>query len=193
MADSYLAELKEKVKNPHLRKYFEDKLQAGSPVNAVGSAGTLTLDTQPTAGDTMTIGNKTYTFTADGTASADGEIDVGADLADCKTLIPAAINGSDGINTAHTQVTAGAFSGDDMVITATTKGVAGDLLATTETFTAGTNVFDDVTLGTTTAGVNGDIGLTTDKYYDSSYLYFLIADNTIADNNWRRISLGSAY
>lgn len=193
MADSYLTLLTQKVKNKNLRDYFRYMFASGTPVNAVASQGTLTMDTQPTAGDTMTIGTKVYTFTADGTAAADGEIDVGADLADAKTLVVAAINGTDGINTAHTLVTAAAFATNDMVITAKTKGVAGDLIATTETFTAGTNVFDAATLGTTTAGVNGTIGTAGQMKYNTTYLYFCSADNTIADANWRRISLGSAY
>lgn len=187
MADSYLALLQQKVKNPNLSKYFEYMFSPGTPVNAVASAGTLTMDTQPTADDTMTIGTKTYTFTADGTADEDGEIDVGADLADAKTLVVAAINGTDGNNTAHTQVTAAAFSGDDCVITASTKGTAGDDIATTETFTAGTNVFDAATLGTTTAGVDGTVGTAGQMKYDTSYLYVCGADNAIADANWLRM------
>jgi hypothetical protein len=119
---------------------------------AAKAQGTLTLPTQPTVGDTMTIGSKVYTFTTDETAAADGEIDVGADLADAKTLIVAAINGTDGINTAHTQVSAADFAGNDCVITALIGGTAGNAIATTETFTAVGNVFDATSLGTTTAG-----------------------------------------
>lgn len=184
----------EKIKNPQIQDFIlNDLLEEQTPVNAVASQGTLTMDTQPTADDTMTIGTKTYTFTADGTAAEDGEIDVGADLADAKTLVVAAINGTDSINTAHTQVTAAAFVGDDMVITASTKGVAGDLIATTETFTAETNVFDEATLGTTTAGVNGTLGTANQVCQDASYLYVCIAENSISGANWRRITLGSAY
>lgn len=126
-------------------------------VVAVAAQGTLTVDTQPLADDTMTIGTKEYTFMADGTASADGEIDVGADLADVKTLIVAAINGTDGINTAHTLVTAGDFDSNDCVLTASSVGTSGNSIATTETFSAETNVFDAATLGTTTAGVDETI------------------------------------
>lgn len=199
---------KYKIRNPFMRKVFEDifaglteidlalddfKLDTATPVNAVASQGTLTVDTQPTVGDTITIGTKTYTVTTDGTASSDGEVDAGADLADFKTLIVAAINGTDGINTAHTQVTAAAFSGDDCVITASTKGTSGDSIATTETFTTGTNTFDGNTLGTTTAGVDGTVGAQWEVKVDSSYLYVCIATNTVSGTNWRRVSLGSTY
>jgi len=226
------------------------------------SQGTLTIDTQPTAGNTMTIGTKVYTFVPVGTANADGEVSVGTDLATAKTAIVAAINGTDSVNTAHTQVTAAAFAVNNCVITALIGGVAGDLIATTETFTAGSNIFDAVTLGTTTAGVdcvqadavtalalaittsdtqgvgavdgagdtvvltvdtkgvagnsiattetmangafaqvtltggvNGTVGTVVGQivHYDSTYLYYLNAANTISDNNWRRITKGSVY
>src|SRR3972149_695770 len=121
---------------------------------STASAGTLTITDQPTAGDTMTIGTKVYTFVPDGTANADGEVSVGTDLASSKVNIVAAINGTDGISTAHTLISAGAFAVNDCVITAFVGGVAGDLIASTETFTAVTNVFDAGTLGTTVAGVD---------------------------------------
>ncbi|MEA3227208.1 MAG: hypothetical protein U9Q07_14760 [Planctomycetota bacterium] len=224
------------------------------------SAATLTVDTQPTAGDDMTIGSKTYTFVPDGTANADGEITVGTDLATAQAAIVAAINGSDGNNNAHTQVSAAAFAVNASVITALVGGTAGDSIASTENFTAGSNIFDAVTLGTTAAGadctaanavtalvtsvtandtegvgaadgagdtvdltadtkgtaansiatteamangsfgavtlesgVDGTVGAQWDMKVDSSYLYVCIATNTIADANWRRVSLGTAY
>jgi hypothetical protein len=42
-------------------------------------------------------------------------------------------------------------------------------------------------------GVDGTVALEGDMYRDASYLYVAVADNTVADGNWRRISLGSAY
>ena len=155
--------------------------------------GTLTIDAQVTADDTMTIGTKTYTFVADGTAASDGEINVGSDEADGKTDIVAAINGTDGYNVANTLVTAGTFSGDDLVLTAKTKGIAGDEIVTTETFTNAANEFDATTLGTTTAGVNATQGKQGQTQQDSSYWYLCIADNTINDTNWRRFAVGSVY
>lgn len=125
---------------------------------ATASQGTLTVDTQPIIGDTFTIGvgagSKVYTFVAELDADADGEVGIGADLAAAQLNIVAAINGTDGFNVAHTQVTAGAFAADDSIITAIVPGTPGDLIATTETFFAATNIFDAATLGTTTAGVD---------------------------------------
>lgn len=119
-------------------------------VNINASSGkaavVLTVDTKPTAGDTFTLGSKTYIFVPAGTANADGEISIGADLAAAKLNIVAAINGTDGFNTAHTLVTAAAFVANNCTITAIIGGTAGNSIASTETFTAGTNIFAAVTL-----------------------------------------------
>lgn len=115
--------------------------------NATKSHGTLTMDTQPLAGDKVTIGEKIYTFVPVGTDTADGEVSIGADLAEAKVNIVAAINGTDEINTPHPLVSAADFVVNDCVITALIGGVAGDAIATTEAFTAGTNIFVSVTLG----------------------------------------------
>lgn len=120
---------------------------------ATASEGTLTVDTQPTADDTMTIGATTYTFKA--AVSATTHIAIGANLAATQANIVARINGTDQfVGVKNASVSAAAFSSNDCVLTARKPGVAGDSIATTETFTAGTNVFDAATLGTTTAGVD---------------------------------------
>ena len=113
----------------------------------VKASGTLTVDTQPTNGDTLTIGAKTYIFVPVGTANADGEISIGADLAGAQAAIVAAINGTDGHNTANTSATAGAFAANASTITALIGGTVGNAIVTTETFTAGTNIFAAATLG----------------------------------------------
>ena len=113
----------------------------------VKASGTLTVDTQPTNGDTLTIGAKTYIFVPVGTANADGEISIGADLAGAQAAIVAAINGTDGHNTANVSATAGAFAANASTITALIGGTVGNSIATTETFTAGTNIFAAATLG----------------------------------------------
>lgn len=122
--------------------------------SATASQGTLTIDTQITNTNTMTIGTTVYTFVTDGTEASAGEVSIGTDLATCQANLVAAVNGTDALNSPHPLVTIGNFVADDAIITAISGGVAGDLIATTETFTAGTNVFDGLTLGTTTAGVD---------------------------------------
>lgn len=131
--------------------------------STVAAQGTLTVDTLPTAGDTMTIGNTTYTFVASGDFDTAGEIPIAAgDLAATKVSIVDAINGDDGVNTANAEASAAAFVGNDCVLTALQPGTAGNSVDTTETFTAGTNVFDAATLGTTTAGVDPTAGEASD-------------------------------
>ena len=110
------------------------------------SSGTLTIDTQPTSANTMTIGTKVYTFVPVGTDTADGEVSIGADLAGAKEAIVAAINGKDDVNEAHPLVSAGTFVNNDCTITALIGGVSGDAIATEGTFTAGTNIFGGTAL-----------------------------------------------
>lgn len=225
----------------------------------------LTVDTQPTLGDTFTIGTKTFTIVPLDSANGEGDVGLGASLAATQANILAAINGIDGFNTPSTQfytiLTWGEeASSNQLVIGARIGGTAGNSIATTETFTAETNVFsgatmsngadssaadavtalvaaitahdtqgvgaadgagdtavftadikgtsgnaitctenmanatfDAGTLGTTTAGVDGTVGTQWQIYADASYLYVAIAANTIADANWRRVSLGSVY
>jgi len=116
------------------------------------AAGTLTVDTLPTAADTMTVGATTYTFRADADTDQPGEISLGSGLAACQANIVAAINGTDNLNTANASTTIADFASDDAVLTAIIPGTAGNSIVTTETFTAVTNVFDAGTLGTTVAG-----------------------------------------
>lgn len=121
---------------------------------ATKSEGELSMATQPTAGDTITLDTKVFTFVALGTAADDGDVDVGADVAAAKVNLVAAINGTDTTSTAHTSVYAPDFVGDTCDITALVGGTAGDLIATTETFTDLTDAFDATTLGTEVAGVD---------------------------------------
>lgn len=125
-------------------------------VEGVAARGTLTVDTQVTENNTITVGATTYTFKAGATALA-GQIGLGADVAACKLAIVAAINGSDGLNTANATVVAASFVGNDCVLSARIVGTDGNSIVTTSVFTTGTNKFDATTLGTTTAGVVGSI------------------------------------
>lgn len=113
------------------------------------ASGTLTIDTQPTSGDVMTIGDKRYIFVPVGTDTADGEISISADLAGAQANIVAAINGTDGVNVAHPLVTAGAFS---VANACTIEAIIGGSSSpasecpVSSTFTAVTNIFSGATL-----------------------------------------------
>lgn len=120
----------------------------------VAAQGTLTLAVQPTATDTMTIGDIVYTWVASGASTA-GQINVGANVAAAKVNVLAAIGGTDGWNIANPAASASAFSGDVTTLTAKAKGTAGNSIVTTETYTSASNIFNGATLGTTTAGAGG--------------------------------------
>jgi hypothetical protein len=116
--------------------------------------GTLTIDTQPTATNTMRIGTTVYTFRAPADTDAAGEISIGTDLATAQANIVSALSGLDGLNVANTFVTCSNFAADICTLTARIGGVAANSYVTTETFSALTNIFDAGTLGTLTPGVD---------------------------------------
>lgn len=111
----------------------------------------LTMAAQPTAGDTVTLGEKTYIFVPVGTDTADGEVSIGADLAGAQAALVAAINGTDDINEPHPLVSAADFQTDVCAIIALVGGTAGNTIDSTETFTSASNLFNSDTLG---AGAN---------------------------------------
>jgi len=121
---------------------------------------TLTIAAQPTSGDTLTIGAKTYIFVPVGTANAEGEISIGADLTGAQAAIIAAVNGTDGHNTPNSFASAGEFASNASTITALIGGTIGNTIATTETFTASTNIFGAATLGSGTNCTAANTALT---------------------------------
>lgn len=128
--------------NSNFNQFYSDLTVA-----AVAATVTLTVDTLPTAGDTMTLGTTEYTFVASADFDTAGEIPItAADLTATQASIVAAINGTDTVNTAHASVTAGAFAANASTITANTAGTAGNSIDSTETFTAVTNIFSAATL-----------------------------------------------
>ena len=108
----------------------------------VKATGVLTVDTNPTSGEKITIGEKVYTFVPSGTANYDGEIGIGDSVADTQVNIVDAILGEDLHNEPHPLVTCGsAFSSDDLTITAKFGGVAGNSIVTTSNMVGGNNGF----------------------------------------------------
>jgi hypothetical protein len=129
-------------------KSYYGNIAVNIAASAVKAAGVLSMATQPTAGDTLTIGSKTYIFVPVGTNDHDGDVSIGNNAAAAQANLVAAINGMDGVNTAHPQVTAGDFAANDCAITALVGGSDGNNIATTETFTAAGNVFGAAKLAT---------------------------------------------
>lgn len=112
---------------------------ATAPQTLTAATATLTASTFAN-GDTCTIGSKTYTF-QDTLTNVDGNVKRRATQDLTLTNLYNAINlggGTPGTDyatamTAHTQVTATSVDATHLIITAKTKGTAGNSIATTET------------------------------------------------------------
>lgn len=140
---------------------YDDWLAAALCSANVKAQGTLTLDVIPSDGNTMTIGTTVYRFKDTPAQANDIQIAAGGSaLADTQASIVATINGTGtagtdyyaGTTTPHPLVRASAFATNVCTLTALAAGLAGNAIATTETFTPETDVFNGGTLGTTTAG-----------------------------------------
>lgn len=142
-----------------LYQNYKEQLRKIARYNAINAQGTLSLALQPSDGEQFTIGSKTYTFQATLT-NADGNIKIGASIAETRQNIIDAINLTGLIGTQYAASmsenplvsVATAWAGSALLITAKDGGVAGNLIATTTTMVGAGNQFDAATLGTTMAG-----------------------------------------
>lgn len=87
---------------------------------------------------------------------------------------------------AHTMVTAAKADTDKVVATAKVKGTAAHSIATTDTVSLA-----DWGAGVLGSGVDGTVGVANETCADGSYIYHCTATNTVADANWRKITLNS--
>jgi len=157
----------------------------GTPTNGVKATGTLSLATQPTADDTITIGTTVYTFVAAGTAAAAGEVNLGANIAATKPLLVAAING-DALNDAHPDVVAADFDGDDLVVTAKIHGTAANAIALEETLTDETDAWGAALMA---GGVAGTGGVAGEMLIDDTNFYIALNDDSgAAPTVWRKVA-----
>lgn len=125
-----------------LRCQMNTRVVLQVPSGGAAATGTLTSDgSVPVAGDTVTIGSKTYTFRASVSTTAN-EVKIGTGgsaVADTLTNLVNAITGGPGsgttygsLTTASTQVTASSDA-THVFLTALAQGTAGNSIATTET------------------------------------------------------------
>jgi hypothetical protein len=84
-------------------KTAETNIAVDITASTTKAQGTLTVDTNPTLNDTMTIGTTVYTFVENPPLNA-GEIAIGTDVEATQINIVAAINGTDGVNKPETVV-----------------------------------------------------------------------------------------
>ncbi len=88
------------------------------------------------------------------------------------------------INATETDWQLGTFSGDAATLTAQTKGIALNGVATTK---SGVNITWGAAV--TAGGIDGTVGAANDVLADSSYIYVCTGTNTVADANWKRSAI----
>ena len=121
-------------------KYGETALVSNNTNGAAVATGTLTIDTNPLDGDTVTIGARSYTF-QDTLTNVAGNVFIGISAAATRNNLVAAIMLAAGSGTAyaaattvHPTVTAVALSTSNATISAKTAGTAGNSIVTTSDF-----------------------------------------------------------
>lgn len=144
---------------------------------AVKATGAFTLTSQPANGEAVTIGSFVYTFKTTLT-TASGDVKIGTTLADTQANLVAAINGDQNLigsgygslTRPHPFVSASAFAANVMTVTALVGGVAGNLIATTETVvTGGSWGAATLTGGAADSAADGVFYPALDQYNVSSY------------------------
>lgn len=162
------------------------KVATKTPVNAVAASGILTFTGVVSDGEVVVIGDDTYEFDTNATVTEGNilvDISGGATATAAVTALVAAITAS-----GTEPITATDGAGDTVDIVADVKGTLANAIATTTTCVNGS--FGDATLK---GGIDGTVGLANEICIDDSYLYLCLDTNTVADTNWRRISLGTVY
>lgn len=160
-------------------------LAVGTAGNAITSVGT----------GQMSFAAATLAGGVDAAVANDVLIGVNAEAAIDNLVLAITAGAGAGTNyatgtTVNANVTAVKASASTMTCTAKVKGTVGNAISISESG-------DDLSWasGATalSGGVDGTVASEGQIYKDSSYLYVAISANTIADANWRRIDLGSAY
>ena len=103
--------------------------------NAAKAARDGTFTGTPSADDTTAIAGTTYTAKAVGAATSAGQFELGTDSTSAAANLAAAVNGTDGVNSANANVTA-SVAGSVITITAKIGGTAGNSLALSDSLDA---------------------------------------------------------
>lgn len=148
---------------------------------AVSGAGTLAGGVDHVH-ETVTVGAQEFVFVT--LRAGAGEVTVAADASgtgdNLVTAMTTDITNAVGVNNAGA-----------VTVTAAVKGTAGNLIVLAED--AANTAVSSVTGGKLDGGIDGTEGVANETCADASYIYHCIAANTVADANWRRVSLGSVY
>ena len=174
----------------------------GTPVNAKAAEGKLVIEGDNVSqDDVVTIGDVVYTFKDE--VDEPYEVKVGNDNeASAVNLVKAVTEGdgegSDyGTNTEeHPDVTAEAGKDDDddneVRVTAKVKGEEGnEVVLDVDADNAHWSDSGDYEEDNLAGGVDGTEGVKWQQYVDEDYIYVAIEENTVNDDNWKRISLST--
>jgi len=117
------------------------------------ATGTLDLTSNPTAGNTVSIGNQTYTFVAAGQANAAGDVALGNGVQDTLQNLQAAVNGAAGAGNIYgagtavnQQATITSVNGGSAVVQALNAGTAGNSVTLSTSITSNVGAGGGTTL-----------------------------------------------
>jgi len=102
---------------------------AGLGLNDAAATSTLYATANSALNDNVTIGTQTYTFKA--APAAQGQVQEQGTVGASMAALVAAINGTDGVNTANTKVTAALVNNNTIQLTAIDPTVAGATITST--------------------------------------------------------------
>lgn len=159
----------------------------GTAINGAKATGTLGMATKPTADDTVTIGDNVYTFVA--TPAANGDVAIGAAIANSQENLVTAINDGDTFNNPHPDVVAADFADDEMIITAKNHGTDANDIDTTETFADETDAWGAAKMSGGVAGVAGEPGEM--LINDTTLFICMSADTGPSPSVWKKITLAT--
>jgi hypothetical protein len=169
---------------------------AVGPVNSVAASNIITSNATNVSNlDTVNVNGKIYTYVTTITG-VEGQVRIGADSNASLLNLARAVNGTGGtpgtdyvVASAHVSVSASTVvTANTITLTARTRGTAGNALTLTETAVTLT-----VTGALFAGGIDGTVAKRGKGYEDGTYTYLAIANNTVADANWRRQALGAVY
>ena len=151
-------------------------ITGGTPVNGVEATITLTIDQEPTVGDTFTIGTETWSWVLSSPTAF--QIEVGASDIACAANAATAITA----DSAYVSATADGIT-KDLVITALMPGTGGHL--------AVSQVGDVLTgIGNLSGGVSPTSGYLGTMPVDADFLY-VVCSVTDDEPLWKKIALSS--
>lgn len=162
-------------------RLLNERLILGVPVDPVQAEIVLTIATNPTKNNTVTIGSEVYTF-VESVATHPLDVIIGEDVAATQVSLKTLLDTS-------ALVTAGEWGSDAITLTAKTAGVIGNNLGYSVSFEEG--VTDGFAEDMAVDGVDGTVASAPTFMVDGEghVLYVAEKDCTTAVSNWKSVAL----